>query len=194
MSDATPTADATDTTPLATLAETGNPALLIDHEDVTTEVVEIETDAAHFERYQNWYGMAIAGITNDDGDVLLVKNTDPDVCHDWVLPHGAVRAEDDDWAETTVDWVEGLTGVSATIEEVVHVRRNDVAHETDQGNRLETTTYHVIFSGRPRAGESIQHDVRYDYDDDWIAEWHATVRESVRETERGDVELFVDSP
>lgn len=37
-----------------------DPVALFECDDVTTEVVEIETDAEHFERHQDWKGMAIA--------------------------------------------------------------------------------------------------------------------------------------
>lgn len=170
-----------------------DPGMLFERDDVTTEVVEIETDAEHFERYQNWTGMAIAGITNAAGDVLLVKNTDPDVCHDWVLPHGAVREDDVDWAETAADWVDGLTGINATIDDVVHVRRNDITLDADdEGETTETTTYHVIFSGHPHDGHAIQDDVRYDCDDIWTAGWHSSVPDSAHETESRDIARFVD--
>lgn len=183
------TAQSTDSTDSITVDD---PGALFERDDVTTEIVEIEPDADHFERYQNWKGMAIAGITNDDGEVLLVKNTDPDVCHDWVLPHGAVREDDVDWAETAADWVDGLTGVGATIEDVVHVRRNDITLESDDEEVQETTTYHVIFSGHPHDCESIRDDVQYDCDDDWTAGWHETVPDSARETESQDIARFVD--
>ena len=169
-----------------------DPEALFERDDVTTEIVEVEADAEAFERHRDWNGLAIAGITNDDGEVLLVKNTDPDVCHDWVLPHGAVREADVDWAETAADWVDGLTGVSATIEDVVHVRRNDITHDPAEGETQETTSYHVVFSGRPHAGESIQADVRYDCDDVWLADWHESIPDSARETESQDIALFVD--
>lgn len=169
-----------------------DPAALFERDDVTTEVVEIEADVEHFERYQDWRGMAIAGITNEDGEVLLVKNTDPDVCHDWVLPHGVVREDDAEWAETAADWVDGLTGVTVDIEGVVHVRRNDISYGTEDGETLETTTYHVVYSGRPHADEEIQEDVRYDCDDVWTADWHDSVPDSARETESHDIARFVD--
>lgn len=185
-------ADPTDSTGFTAVDD---PAAFFERDDVTTDVVEIETDAEHFERYQDWEGMAIAGITNDDGDVLLVKNTDPEVCHDWVLPHGAVQDEDADWAETAADWVDGLTGISVTIDDVVHVRRNDITLDIDDedGEKTrETTAYHVVFSGHPHDGEEIQDDVEYDCDDVWTAGWHDAVPESARETESGDIARFVD--
>lgn len=170
----------------------GDSVALFQRDDVTTEVVEVEADAENFERHQDWRGMAIAGITNENGEVLLVKNTDPDVCHDWVLPHGVVREDDAEWAETAADWVDGLTGSTADVEDVVHVRRNDISHETDDGETRETTTYQVIYSGSPNADEEIQEDVRYDCDDVWTADWHDSVPDSARETESQDIALFVD--
>lgn len=191
------TTQSTDVTVSTDSIAVDDPAALFERDDVTTEVVDIEADAEHFNRYQDWKGMAIAGITNDDGEILLVKNTDPDVCHDWVLPHGVVRGADVDWADTAADWVDGLTGVSATIDDVVHVRRNNITLDVDdedagEAETRETTTYHVIFSGQPHDRESIEPDARYDCDDVWTAGWHDTVPDSARETESADIARFVD--
>lgn len=192
MSETNTPADATATDRLPLLADTGDPSRLVDHEDVTTEVVDVHVDDEDaFERHREWRGIAIAGITRDDGAVLLVKNTDPDVCHDWVLPHGVVQDADAEWAETATDWVDGLTGLAVDLEEVVHVRRNDVTYDPEDGDTRRTTTYHVIFTGRPRAGETIHKDVRYDCNDVWTADWHDAVPESARETEASDIERIL---
>lgn len=119
-----------------------------------------------------------------------MKNTDPDLCHDWVLPHGAIRKDDVDWADTAAaDWVDGLAGVTVTIDDNVHVRRNIIALDDET---LETTTYHVVFSGHPDDGEPIRDDVRYDCGDVWTTDWHDSIPDSARETESKDIALFVD--
>lgn len=188
MSDnATP--NATDTDALTRLADTNDPATLFDHPDVSTEVVTMETSEEHIDHAQSVRGMAIAGITRDDGDVLLVKHTDPENTHDWVLTHGPVE-DDAGWAETAIDWVDGLTGIDAELDEVVHVRRNDLTRPDE--DEVVATTHHVVFAGHPIGDTTPADDVRYDCDDDWDAGWYDTIPESARETESQDIALFLE--
>lgn len=180
MTDAHTTADARDQ-PSDTSFD---PVALFDAGDVSTETVEVEVDAEHFERFDGIVGRVVVGVTNADGEVLLLENTDPDVCHDWVLPHGPV--EDEDWIESAVDWTDGLTGVTPELGDAVHVRRNDV---TDGDRR--TTVYHVLLPGRPLDDGTVEGDVRYDCDDAWRAEWRDSAPDELDGIERDDVERFL---
>jgi|GEM_PF-903775 len=181
-----------DTAELRTvLANTDDPAERFDRDDITTERVELEVDESSFEHLQSTRGLAIAGVTNDAGDVLLVKHTDPENTHDWVLPHGPVE-DGDDWADVAADWVDGLTGISVDIEDIVHVRQNKITHESENGENRKTTTYHVVFSGRPEGETEIRKDVRYDCDDEWVADWHGSIPDSVRDTEGQDIARFLE--
>lgn len=182
MTDAHTTADARDQPADSPL----DPVARFDRGDVSTETVQVDVDGEHFERFDDIVGRVVVGVTNDDGDVLLLENTDPDdVRHDWVLPHGPVE-DGDDWVETAVDWTDGLTGVTPELGDPVHVRRNDV---TDGDHR--TTVYHVLFPGRPLDAGSLDGDVRYDCDDAWRAEWRDSAPDGMDGVERDDVERFL---
>lgn len=183
------TSDAHDTDALTRLADTNDPATLFDHSDVSSEVVPMETSQKHIDHAQSVRGMAIAGITRDDGDVLLVKHTDPENTHDWVLPHGPVD-RNADWAETALDWVNGLTGIDAELDEIVHVRRNDLTRPDE--DEVVATTRHIVFAGHPIGDTTPADDVRYDCDDDWVAGWYDAIPESARDTESQDIALFLD--
>lgn len=189
MTDASTPADAQPTTPIDILAETTDPSRLLDHPEVSSETATIETDQEHVDHAQSVRGMAIAGVTRDGGDVLLVKHTDPEYTHDWVLPHGAVD-DDAGWAETAVDWVDGLTGIDAELDAVVHVRRNDLT--LPEEDEITATTYHVVFGAHPVGDTTPADDVRYDCDDEWVAGWYDSIPDSARETESQDIALFLD--
>lgn len=189
MAEPHPNADATTPNPLQTLSETGDPADLADHPDVPLKVETVEVNEEQFDRFEETRGLAIAGITTDEDELLLVTRTDDEP--DWTLPYGPAEA-DDEWAATAVDWVDGLTGVSATLEDVVLVRRHDITLDHGEASPRQTTQYHVVFGGHPDPGESIQADARYDCSDDWTAAWHDAVPTVDCDQRTGDIERFLD--
>lgn len=121
-----------------------DPDTLTTREDVaaTTETIRHEdrdhcgTDVA---------GRAVVGVTNADGDVLVLIADDMGVA---LLPHGRVESGDD-WAEAARAGVEGQTGVAVSLDSVEAVRTVD--HVV--GGISHTTTRRVLYSASPAGGE-----------------------------------------
>lgn len=125
MSDSSTATDDETEPPLAILSDTADPGRLFNRDTVTTTVEDLEVDESSFEYLQSTRGMAIAGVTNDDGEVLLATNPEIDA---WRLPHARVP-DDIDYAETAVSDVFGGIGFDVTIDSVVSIRQFDAVLE-----------------------------------------------------------------
>jgi len=153
--------------------------------DVPSARTERELPPDAFDRHEASAGVAVVGVTNDRGDVLLIRNTG-DGPDGWLLPYGHV--EDEGWIETAVDWTDGLTGIVPEIETVLFVRENHLVAPDGR----ETTTHHVVFTATPAADSTPDGDVRYDCANDWTADWHTTVPENADGETRDDIERVLD--
>jgi len=132
-------------------------------------------------------GRAVVGVTNADGDVLVLIADELGVA---LLPHGRVEPGDD-WAEAARAGVEGQTGVAVSLERVEAVRTVD--HVVDDVSH--TTTRRVLYSASPTGGE-IQ-DCKRSADagtDGFRAVWVDALPNDVEAPEggpRNDLEVFL---
>jgi hypothetical protein len=113
----------------------------------------------HFELYEPIAGMAIAGVTDADGRLLLLEHEDAPYP---TMPYGKV-APADDWVATTRERVADSTGVAVTVDEVCRVRHNTYRSETGK----ETTGYDIVFAASPD-GDG---DIPMKAERDWIPVW-----------------------
>ncbi|WP_247730572.1 hypothetical protein [Halovivax limisalsi] len=121
-----------------------DPSSLVSRADVTatTETVEHD-DPDHCGTGHE--GSAVVGVTNDDGETLVLIEDDHGIA---LLPHGRVEASDD-WADAAHEGVEGQTGIAVALESVAAVRTVD--HVVD--GTENTTTRRVVYRASPAGGE-----------------------------------------
>ncbi|WP_135302609.1 NUDIX domain-containing protein [Haloarcula amylovorans] len=90
--------------------------------------------------------MAPVGVTNDDGEALVMRVTDD--CR-WKIPSSAV-APGEDYAEAARQWVETNTGLDVELDGVAGVWRYEV--QSAGGDRTATRTF-VVFGASPASGD-----------------------------------------
>lgn len=134
-------------------------------------------------------GQAAVGVTNDEGQHLLLVNRDLSIA---LLPHGAVEPGDD-WAAAARRGVEGQTGISIALDGVEAVRVVD--HVLEGKRRPHARTHRVVFRGSPIGGE-IQPCKRSPAagSDRWVADWFDGLPDGVAPPDDGaeaDLRLFV---
>lgn len=150
-----------------------NPEGLRDRDDVTfTTETRRHDDVDHCG--VDVAGQAIAGIENDDSELLLLLNDELGVA---VLPHASVE-RGDDWAAVARQGVENQTGISVTLDHIEAVRQVD--HVVADAGKPHTTTHRVLFAGRPAGGEI--HDCKRAASagsDDWRAGWFTDLPDAI---------------
>ena len=106
-----------------------------------------ETEADHFGRDDGVAGVAVAGLTNDDGALAFASFEDVTI-----LPH-AVVGTGEDYATVAREAARDLLGVDVELDDVVRVRRKATPDgETDGG-----VAHVVVFAASP-AGDGVLPD------------------------------------
>ncbi|MFC4544022.1 hypothetical protein ACFO5R_19005 [Halosolutus amylolyticus] len=126
-----------------------DPQSLQDRDDVAVQTETRTVTRSEFETARGLESHVTVGLTNDAGDVLVVS----DGPRGWTLPAVPVDT-DTDWAEAARRVAGALTGVDATLDDPVRLRR--VAFELEDDDRTVTTTDVLVratVAGRPIADE-----------------------------------------
>lgn len=139
-------------------------------------------------------GRAVVGVTNEDGELLLLVNRELGVA---VLPHGTVAADSTasgDWATVARRDAEGQTGISIELDGIDAVRAVD--HVVD-GEDPHARTHRVVFRASPVDGEiqACKRDAAAG-SDDWTAGWYDECPEGVAAPDGGpgdDLALFLET-
>jgi hypothetical protein len=164
--------------------ELTDPETLREREDVEFNEMPPEEHRSHFELYEPIAGMAIAGVTDVDGRLLLLEHEDAP--HP-TMPHGQV-APANDWVATTRAAVGDSTGVAVTVDGVRRVRH----HTYRSGTGEETTGYDIVFAASSDGGS----DISSKAGQDWIPAWRDTATLDLPDEENNDVlndiRLFVE--
>lgn len=160
---------------------------LIEREDVPfDEQPEVVEHRHHFDVYEPIAGMAVVGVTNREGAVLLMVRDDEPVA---ILPHGPVEPGED-WTTAASRAVEERTGVAIEIDSVERVKRKYFAPEGDDDRR--TTAYQVFLRASPATDAAIANG-RDDSDErDWNVGWFEEVPVDTNEEVVDDIRSFVD--
>jgi hypothetical protein len=165
--------------------ELTNPETLRKHEDVEFIDAPPEEHQSHFEVYEPIAGMAIAGVTDADGQLLLLKHEQVEKTP--ALSHTQVE-RGDDWVTAARQSIEMSTGVEATIDEPIRVRQCTYRSETGE----ETTGYDVVFAASPDGDGEISPNAEHN----WTAAWRDTATLDLPDDENNDVlsdiRLFVE--
>lgn len=125
---------------------------------------------------------AVIGITNDEGDVLLMN----DGSHGWTLTAFAVE-NGENWVTVVQREAEELLGDSVVIEEVEFVRRVDFRSTDD--NLQQTTMYNVVF--RASADDNVGIDKTVE-ENDVLLKWFDGVPDGQEGDVSDDIRHFVE--
>lgn len=140
------------------------------------EVTYEHDDPDHCEA--GYAGRTVFGVTNDDGELLVLEHVDDDVV---LLPNGLV--EEGGHLVAGLEFMEVALGLEVEVDSVERVRVVD--HEVD-GKRVDRTA-HVVAAASVAGGDLDVHD------DNWTAAWVSEVPDG---EESGDAEadmaLFLD--
>jgi hypothetical protein len=124
-----PTADAT----------LSDPTTLLDREDVDVRDRHETADDEQFADHESWAGMAVVGITDDDGRLLLLRHEDDDHA---ILPHRPVEPGDD-YAAVAREAAAEAADLQVTLDSVERVRRVEFSHADDDART--TRRFDVLF-------------------------------------------------
>lgn len=105
-----------------------NPSAFVDDARLPSTRVVREQDESHFETRDEYAGFVIVGITNDDGDVLLLETEKGAF---WRLPHARVDSVAD-YVQVAVDNVHTQLGHDVLVDRIVQVRQFDAVLEESQ--------------------------------------------------------------
>lgn len=164
--------------------ELTDPETLREREDVELDEMPPEEHQGHFELYEPIAGMAIAGVIDADGQLLLLEHEDAPYP---TMPYGQVVSAGD-WVATMREAVADSTGVAVTVDGVRRVRH----HTYRSGTGEEATGYDVVFAASPE-GDG---DLAAESGQDWIPAWYDTTMLDLPDEEDNDVlndiRLFVE--
>lgn len=169
-----------------------DPETLRDREGVEfVEETQASDDPGAFEavreRFETSDGVAVVGVTRDDGALLLVDREDG-----W-LPPGSHVEPGADWVATGRRAVEEQAGVPVSIEDVERALRIDYRLETDGERPDDEVTAHVVFlRASPAVDEADALDPGVADDDAPAVEWFHAVPDDVDPGHGDDVRLFLD--
>ena len=168
-----------------TVAVPSDPTELAKRDDVDAVTDTLpHGDEDHCEA--EYAGRAIVGVTNDDGEVLLVTDRDAGRA---VLPSPKVE-HDGDWTATAREELADIAGMAVQITGVERVRHAEHVIQGDDEVFDETT--HVVLAADPVAADPELPDLDAE---EWSLEWHDSYPDELLEDARpeaGDVQLFVD--
>ncbi|WP_254545600.1 hypothetical protein [Halomarina pelagica] len=159
--------------------ELTDPETLRERDDAEFIDAPPEAHQGHFEVYEPIAGMAISGVTDADGRLLLLRQEDERIP---VLPYGQVSL-DGDWVTAAREAVAVTTGVAVTIDGVVRVRR--AAYRSETG--AETTGYDVVFSATPVGDLDLSDATGLSCRHEWSATWNAPDAIELPDDEDNDV-------
>lgn len=139
-------------------------------------------------------GRAIVGVTDADGNVLLVVNHDEEHA---ILPNGVVDP-DEDWETVARRQLTEAAGLDVPLDRVERVRRVEHVVDADadanaaaEPEHPPRTTHHVVFA---TSVESVQPPLDGLCDDNpWTLGWYDEVPVAVEDDGSGvldDIELF----
>ena len=150
-----------------------DPETLRQREDVAFVDAPPEDHQNHFEVYESIAGMAIAGVTDGDGRLLLLEHEQA------ALPALSYTRVDpgEDFVAAARDVVVAGTGIEARIDEPLRVRR--CTYRSEHG--AETTGYDVVFGASPVG------DGDPDAGHDWTAAWRDPESVDLPDDEDNDV-------
>lgn len=167
-----------------------DPSSLRDEDGVSFDVENQYAGAAAYEqareRFADEDGVAVVGVTNDAGEVLLA---DTEQGSGWLPPGKRVDAGGD-WVEFGREAVAEQAGVDVKITDVERVQRMNFRVDDADDDR-ETTTYVVYLAASPADSESVGEPGLPD-EDAPAAEWFDGVPEDVDEGHGDDVRVFLD--
>jgi len=124
-------------------------------------------------------GRTVFGVTNDDGELLVLEHVDDDVV---LLPNGLVEGGGGHLA-AGLEFMEVALGLEVEIDSVERVRVVD--HEVG-GERVDRTA-HVVVGGSVVGGDLDVHD------DNWSGAWASEVPDGEESGDAGaDMALFLD--
>lgn len=152
-----PTADAT----------LSDPTTLLDRADVPVRERRETVDDDAFEDHESWDGMAVVGVTDDDGRLLLLRREDGDHA---ILPHHPVEPGDD-YAAVARQATEEAANLPVTVEGVEHVRRVDFRHAADEARTARR--HDVLFRATPASDAAPTSDRGC-----WTATWSREIPEN----------------
>ncbi|WP_256684872.1 hypothetical protein [Halococcus qingdaonensis] len=164
--------------------ELTDPGTLRERDDIEFCEMAPETHQSHFELYESIAGLAIVGVTDADGRLLLLEHEDAPYP---TLPYGRV-APADRWVATTRATVADSTGVAVTVDDMRRVRHHTYRSEADE----ETTGYDVVVAASPE-GDG---DIPAEAGQEWVPTWRDTATIDLPDEPDNDVlndiRLFVD--
>jgi len=165
-----------------------DPEVLRDREDI--EYVEL-TEANHFGQDEGVAGVAVVGLTNDDGALAFAAFEEVTI-----LPHAVVEAGED-YATVAREAAADLLGVDVRLDDVVRVRRKTTpSGEGDsdaEGDDNDDVAYVVVFAASP-TGDGVLPDAE-DVPSCQAEStgWFERVPEDLQTEEmRADARLFLD--
>lgn len=163
---------------------------LIEREDVPFhEEPEVVDHQHHFELYEPIAGMAVVGVTDCTGAVLLRVHDDEPVA---LLPHGPVEPGED-WTTAVPRVVAEQTRVAVELDAVERVKRKYFAPEGDDDR--QTTAYQVFLRASPETDATTANGLDAIDEEDWNVGWFDEVPVDTDEDNEelvDDIRLFVD--
>lgn len=162
-----------------------DPATVIDSESVEFCEEESVEHQHHFELYEPIEGMVVVGLTNAEGETLLLHK---DTSHA-VLPYAQVESGED-WVAVARRELEEL-GVAVEIEGLERVRRKYFTAEEEENH--ETMGYDVVLRASPAVDGVDSSDISVPDKPDWDASWFADVpTDAAAGAVLDDIQLFFD--
>ena len=164
-----------------------DPSALREREDVEFQTERTVRDEDGFEYFSSVAGLAAVGITNEEGEVLLMNSP-----HGWRLPYGPVDTNED-WATAARRIGAELTGVTVDVAGVERVA--EIENRLEGDNDRETLTYDVIVRIVPVTGEPISSDPGFGPWDELELGWFDAVPDDAyweHEDAVDDVRTFVE--
>jgi hypothetical protein len=145
--------------------ELTDPESLRGREDVAYVENAPEVHQGHYDRYESIAGMAVAGVTDDEGRLLLLQLDEAPVP---TMPYAQV-APGDDWVTAVEAAVVDTTDVPVDVDGVRRVRRD--TYRSEDG--AETTGYDVVFTATPTGGLDCSDADGLSCQRDWNARWES---------------------
>ena len=164
-----------------------DPESLIDRDGVDFREEASVEHQHHFELYEPIEGMVVVGVTDDEGQVLLmVHSEEPGV----VLPYAPVESGED-WVAVARRKIEEAGGFDVEIDGVERVRRKYFSPEGDDERR--TMGYDVVVRASPSTDETFGESTNVDEEGDWSLEWFDEIPEDAAGgVVLDDIQLFLD--
>lgn len=161
-------ADRGETTP-ASPVTVSDPAVVCDREDVDSEIRDPRAvDRDEFREHERWAGVAVVGVTDDDGRVALLWKDDDHA----QLPHAPVEPGDDFAAAARRTAAEQFD-LEVAVADVVRVRRERyrLADDGRVADEAETTTVHHVLFHASLAGADPEDTTPVTDRGCWTAAW-----------------------